>query len=244
MDKYQLNYAESRHQMYDKRSRNKKAKRLIKIIKDIYPQKKLKDLIVLDVGASTGIIDNYLSRDFKKTIGIDIDKKAISYANSKFRNKKLQFRVDDAMNLGFKDNSFDIVICAQVYEHVPDAQKMFNEIFRVLKPNGVCYLAALNKLWPWEPHYDLPFLSWLPKKYANYYVKLLNKSDNYYETTQTYWQLKKMVRKFKIIDYTPKILRNPTKFGFSNKIKILGLMPQLFKYMVPTLFWILVKKDY
>ena len=40
------------------------------------------------------------------------------------------------MKLSFKENSFDIVICTHVYEHVPNSKKLFDEIYRVLKPGG------------------------------------------------------------------------------------------------------------
>jgi SAM-dependent methyltransferase len=46
----------------------------------------------------------------------------------------------DGMNLDFPDESFDLVISANVIEHVPDPTKFISEAARVLKPNGVCYL--------------------------------------------------------------------------------------------------------
>lgn len=45
-------------------------------------------------------------------------------------------RHEDAMNLSFDDNSLDIVISNDVFEHVPDIQKTVQELYRVLKPGG------------------------------------------------------------------------------------------------------------
>jgi len=42
----------------------------------------------------------------------------------------------DLQNLSFADNSFDVVISAEVFEHIPDTYKAFKEVHRVLKPGG------------------------------------------------------------------------------------------------------------
>jgi len=50
----------------------------------------------------------------------------------------------DAANLSFPDNSFDVVICRELIEHVPDEQVVFNEIKRVLRPQGYLLLTTPN----------------------------------------------------------------------------------------------------
>lgn len=45
-------------------------------------------------------------------------------------------RHEDSMNLSFADNSIDIIISNDVYEHVPDIQKALKEAYRILKNNG------------------------------------------------------------------------------------------------------------
>ncbi len=247
MNKLQLNYAAGRSQMYDKGSRIKRADRIVKMFENYYDKGEIKNLTLLDVGSSTGIIDNFLADKFNKVTGIDIDEKAIQFASKKFKKKNLKFKIGDAMKLEFPDNSFDVVICTQIYEHVPDPKRLFAEIYRVLKPNGVCFLAAINKLWPWEPHYNLPFLSWLPKNFANVYVRVFRGTKEYYETPRTYWGIKKLCEKFKIKEYTQKILRNPKSFGYEDKIHgvlppFSYLMSPLAKYFSSTFFWLLVKE--
>jgi len=46
-------------------------------------------------------------------------------------------RHEDVMNLSFAENSFDRVLSFDVLEHVPDPDRAFSELFRVLKPGGV-----------------------------------------------------------------------------------------------------------
>lgn len=238
---YQFDYAARRPQMYDIKSREQKGIRMVKTLGHYFGHDKLKKLKVLDVGASTGIIDNVLSKSFGSVVGIDIDKVALYYARSKYKKQNLTFKVGDAMKLRFKDHSFDVVVCAHVYEHVPSAKKMFEEIHRVLKPRGVCYLAAVNSLWPMEPHYDLLFLSWLPKSLAHRYVKLFGKAEKYHETPKNPWQLIKIVSKFKVHNYTEKIIESPEVFGYPKSWKLLSPISFLAKYISPTLFWLLEK---
>ena len=240
--KYQVDYAAGRKQMYDIASREQKGIRMIKTLGEYFGHEKLKRLSVLDVGASTGIIDNVLAGKFKSVIGIDIDKEAIKHAKENFKKSNLKFKVDDAMKLSFADQSFDVVICAHVYEHVPSDKKLFEEIYRVLKPGGVSYLAAVNALWPWESHYDLPFLSWLPKKWANWYVRISGKAKEYYETPKNYWQLRRMLNiRFRIYEYTQKIIDSPETFGYPKSWNLFGPVSFLAIYFSPTLFWILEK---
>ncbi len=236
---YQNNYAAGRLQMYHKKSREQKAIRITKTLSHFFGTNNIKKLKLLDVGASTGIIDNILAKNFKEVIGTDIDKNAIKFARKNFVKKNLKFKDEDAMKLTFKDNLFDVVICTHVYEHVPSPKKLFNEIYRVLKPGGVCYLAAQNKLWPLEAHHNLPFLSYLPKNIADIYIRIFRNKKEYYEHPMNYWELKEVLKKFKINDYTPKILNEPKKFGYNNQN--IGILSQIFKYFTPTLFWILEK---
>lgn len=42
----------------------------------------------------------------------------------------------DICNLPFKNNSYDIILCNHVLEHIPDDTKAMQELYRVLKPGG------------------------------------------------------------------------------------------------------------
>lgn len=46
----------------------------------------------------------------------------------------------DICNLPFENESFDIVFCNHVLEHIPDDTKAMQELFRILKPNGMAIL--------------------------------------------------------------------------------------------------------
>lgn len=245
---YQHNFSEMLHkQMYDSRAREKKAKTMIAVFRD-YFRLNLKSFSLLDVGCSTGFIANYLANYFGHVIGIDIDKPAIDFARRRFSKANLEFFESDSQELEFTENIFDAIVCAHIYEHVPDASRLLGEIFRVLKPGGVCYFAAGNRINVIEPHYKLPFLSMLPRPLAHIYVRKLRKSKFYYEKHLTYWSLKKLVCKFERIDYTKKIILRPKNFEANYMLRPNKYKIRLARFVVkhayglcPTYIWILRK---
>ena len=46
----------------------------------------------------------------------------------------------DICNLPFDDNSFDVILCNHVLEHIPDDTKAMQELYRILKPGGMAIL--------------------------------------------------------------------------------------------------------
>ena len=63
----------------------------------------------------------------------DIEKVKESFKRENFN---FNFSIADATKIPFKDNTFDIVIIADVIEHIKDEDKAIEEIKRVLKPGG------------------------------------------------------------------------------------------------------------
>ena len=249
-DTYQLGFSQQhRDSMYNRKDREKKALTVISVLKDFYSGN-IENLTVLDIGSSTGIIANVLSKHFGKVVGVDIDKPAVKYAANQFRDINISFSVADSMELAFKADQFDVAVCAQVYEHVPDAVQLMQEIHRVLKPGGVCYFAAGNRIMIMEPHYRLPFLSILPVSLANRYVRLTGKGNIYYEHHLTFRGLKNLVRSFERIDYTHKLINAPHKFGIEYMLKPGSLKARIARFVVAHLYgllpgyiWLLRKID-
>jgi len=245
---YQTNYSDlyAFKVNYDQ-TRILKAQKTFEVLND-YSNRNLKNLSVLELGCYKGDISYFLSKYFKIYFAIDIDKKVINIAKNNYSRNNLIFGVANTEELNFTDCFFDIVICSHIYEHIPFPDKMMKEIYRILKNNGFCYFAGGNKLNIIEPHYKLPFLSWLPKFIANKYLRITRKGFYYYENHKTYGQLKKLTNNFKIIDYTYKIVNNPSKFSATEllqentfKQKIAKFIYKNFRYFYPTYIWILQK---
>ena len=247
---YQLDYSKMHSDtVYNTKMRDGKAKKIISIFDDYYSGK-LNNLSLLDIGCSAGFISNMLSKHFRKVIAIDIDHKAVDYAIKNNSAKNLQFAIRDGMNLNFLDNTFDVVVCNHIYEHVPNSKKLIDEIYRVLKPGGICYFAAGNRLKIMEDHYKLPFLSIIPKPLAHLYLRVLRLDEYYYEKHLTYWELKELVKNFTIIDYTTKVIRNPNKYYAIDmlrqgclKQRLALFISKIAYWLCPTYIWLLHKKD-
>ncbi|MFT5728347.1 MAG: 2-polyprenyl-3-methyl-5-hydroxy-6-metoxy-1,4-benzoquinol methylase [Desulforhopalus sp.] len=216
---YQHNYSALKPAVFNTDRRNKKATTIVRVCQDFVGSTDLSEIELLDVGSSSGIIDNYLADHFGQVIGIDIDAPAIAHAKSNFGKPNLHFEHGDAMQIERADDSIDAVVCTQIYEHVPDASRMLNEIFRVLRPGGFCYFAGNNRIMIMEPHYRLPFLSVIPRPMAHQYVRLSGKGDYYHEKHYTRQTLKRLCSKFRIVDYTEKVIADPEKFSVAYMLK-------------------------
>lgn len=97
---------------------------------------------ILDIGCGNGKYMNY--RSDITMIGIDISANLVDIC------KKKGFNVIKAnMNeIPFDDNSFDGIICVAAYHHLNndiDRQKTLNEIYRILKINGIAFIEVWAK---------------------------------------------------------------------------------------------------
>src|SRR5207237_9624421 len=78
------------------------------------------------------------------------------------------------------DVAVDVVVSNHVFEHVGGRNEQLRdlqEVLRVLRPDGFAYLATPNRWGLLEPHYRLPFLSWLPARAANAYLRATRRGD-------------------------------------------------------------------
>tara|TARA_B110000003_G_C16614170_1_gene520656 strand:+ start:189 stop:836 length:648 start_codon:yes stop_codon:yes gene_type:complete len=88
---------------------------------------------ILDLGGRDGTLTKYFIEN-NNVILCDIDKNALEYAAKEYQIETKQ--VDLNKSLPFSDNSFDIVVMAEVLEHLPYPTITLSEINRVLKKNG------------------------------------------------------------------------------------------------------------
>lgn len=244
---YQLGFSVGNPAMHSHETRQRKAATMLSVLADVLGGDRLASARVLNVGCSTGLIDEALSSHVKHVTGIDIDEHAIVLAKERCKESNITFMVGDAMSLQIPDASVDVVICSQVYEHVPDPAKMMAEIYRVLAEDGVCYFAATNRLCIMEQHYHLPFLSIVPIRLAHLYLKLLNRGDFYHERHLTLQGLRRLVGGFRVVDYTSKIIDDPDRYmaqymiGGRGQQAVGRVLVRMLYWCFPGYIWVLRK---
>lgn len=95
---------------------------------------------VLELACGTGRVTRHLRKalpDHIKLLSTDISNDMLNVAKNQLNDiTGVDYRIEDIQNLSFPDNSFDLAICQFGMMFLPDKNKGFSEIFRVLKPGG------------------------------------------------------------------------------------------------------------
>jgi 2-polyprenyl-6-hydroxyphenyl methylase/3-demethylubiquinone-9 3-methyltransferase len=107
----------------------------------------------LEVGCGGGLMTEPISKMGFKASGIDPSEKSISCAmdHSTKEGISINYLVAAGEKIPFPDNSFDVIFCCDVLEHVRNFYQVISEIKRVLKKGGIFFYDTINRT----------FLSWL-----------------------------------------------------------------------------------
>ncbi len=103
----------------------------------------IKNKEVLDIGAGTGRLTNILAQKGAKVTALDVSRKMLEVLHRK--NLLIKIIIGDAENLLFKDKSFDLVVSTFLIIHLKDLTKYFNEVYRILKNDGLFLLTNINQ---------------------------------------------------------------------------------------------------
>ena len=101
--------------------------------------------VVLDLGAGAGLLaeTNFRGRA-ARVCGVDPDPRIVE--NPYLDEAKVAY----AENLPYPDNTFDVVVCCNVLEHLERPESVFREVHRVLKPSGRFIVKTPNR-WHYVP---------------------------------------------------------------------------------------------
>jgi len=137
-------------------------------------------LRILDIGCGSGhAVTRFLGRVGDEVLGIDLFPPNIEYAESRYKKVGLNFICQDVNKLSFNGKIFDIVVLADILEHVTDVKTVLKDAAKLLAPNGRILITVPNGRGPFEIESSLsraPYLGRLMIKFVDCIVAVLNKT--------------------------------------------------------------------
>lgn len=144
----------------------------------------IEGLSVLDIGAGIGGLSAAFAKNGAKVTAIDVDDgyQMLSKIGYEECGVDVKSQLFDGGDLPCPNESFDIVCCFNIFEHVPNLERLFREMQRVLKPGGIVVGRADYK-YAWtnikaDPHYGLPGIILMPKWFRKWIVVDVTKRNH------------------------------------------------------------------
>lgn len=163
------------HAAVDVEGRKLKARTILAVLDPELPPGLL-DL--LEVGTGSGV----MAQHFAEVTPTRFKVRSVDVVDLRIESAGYEFTLVEGVELPFPDASFDVVVSNHVVEHVGDRDSQcrhLKEVARVLRSDGIAYLATPSRWALVEPHFKLPLLSWLPPRLSDVYVRKLRRGDHY-----------------------------------------------------------------
>jgi len=164
------------HAALQPKGRLPKAEKIRRLLE--LPAANARPIRLLEIGTGSGAIAQY----FAVQSDFDCEVDAVDVVDQRKVLDGYRFMLVEGAILPFDNARFDVVISNHVLEHVGDRSAQvehLREISRVLRDDGLAYLATPNRWQVVEPHYHLAFLSWLPRSIRSSYLRLRERGDYY-----------------------------------------------------------------
>jgi len=121
-------------------------KNIIKSLKITDKKKPLKKVRILDIGCGGGLLSEPMSRLGAEVTGIDASKKNIEVAKIHAQKNNLKIKYVWGSPDNYKtDTKFDVILNMEIIEHVEDVNFFLKSCSKLLKKNGIMFVATLNK---------------------------------------------------------------------------------------------------
>ena len=119
---------------------------IINTFKLNYNKFPLKNIKILDIGCGGGLLSEPMCRLGAKVTGIDASDKNIEVArlHSKKNNLEIEYLCSSPEKFSAKDK-FDVILNMEIVEHVEDVNFFLKSCSKLLKKDGIMFVATLNK---------------------------------------------------------------------------------------------------
>lgn len=108
----------------------------------------LRDCKVIDVGCGGGILTEAMRIRGANTTGIDASEDAIEAARGHAAQSglEIEYQTTTAEEMAeTHGGEFDIVVCMEMLEHIPDPESAIRALARLVRPGGHVFVSTLNR---------------------------------------------------------------------------------------------------
>jgi 2-polyprenyl-6-hydroxyphenyl methylase / 3-demethylubiquinone-9 3-methyltransferase len=135
----------------------------------------LKNSMIMDIGCGGGIFAEAMAQQGAIVTGLDASKENIAIASQHAADKQLEINYIVSTAESYAEdhaNSFDVITCMELLEHVPDPVSIIQAASKMIKPGGHVIFSTINRS---LKAYMLAVLT------GEYLLKLLPKGTHQYE---------------------------------------------------------------
>ena len=103
---------------------------------------------ILDVGCGGGILSEALAKAGAQVTGLDLSDASLQVArqHSQQQGLHIEYRYERVEDLAQKEaGTYDVVVCMEMLEHVPEPSKVIAACAQALKPGGLAFFSTINR---------------------------------------------------------------------------------------------------
>ena len=115
--------------------------------RDLKSKKPFKGLEILDIGCGGGLLCEPMARLGATVVGVDAAERNIpvAKAHANRSNLSIDYKVGTAEELAESGSKFDVILNMEVVEHVNDIDLFISKTAKLLKNDGIMFIATINK---------------------------------------------------------------------------------------------------
>lgn len=106
---------------------------------------------ILDVGCGGGLLSEALAQSGGRVTGIDLSAAALDAARAHLPSGKMHITYQHTRAEDLADampGAFDVVVCMELLEHVPDPRSVITACHTLLRPGGDLFVSTINRTFP------------------------------------------------------------------------------------------------